>query len=54
MKKEPYKRKPGDFEIRILKNGQVVMVVPDEKLVEIAHSLDPNHCAVEVKNGEQY
>ncbi|MHC4159776.1 MAG: hypothetical protein ACYSSO_11940 [Planctomycetota bacterium] len=49
MKKTPYKRKPGDFEIRILKNGKVVMVAPDEKLVEIAQSVDPKHCATQHK-----
>ena len=45
MKKTPYKRKPGDFEIRILKNGKVVMVAPDETLVEIAQTVVPEHCA---------
>ncbi len=45
MKKTPYKRKPGDFEIRILKNGKVVMVAPDETLIEIAQAVDLKHCA---------
>ena len=49
MKKRPYKRKPGDFEIRILKNGKVVMVAPDETLVEIAQTVDPKHCATKNK-----
>ncbi len=49
MKKTPYKRKPGDFEIRILKNGKVVMVAPDETLVEIAQTVDPKHCATQHK-----
>jgi len=49
MKKTPYKRKPGDFEIRILKNGRVVMVAPDETLVEIAQTVDPQHCPVQHK-----
>ena len=49
MKKTPYKRKPGDFEIRILKNGKVVMVAPDETLVEIAQVVDPKHCATQHK-----
>ena len=49
MKKTPYKRKPGDFEIRILKNGKVVMVAPDEKLVEIAQVVDSKHCATQHK-----
>ena len=42
MKKKLYKRKPGDFEIRILSDGRVVMVAPDETLLEIARELDPN------------
>ncbi len=46
MKKVPYKRKPGDLEIRILKNGKVIMVAPNEGLVEIAQTIDPDHCAV--------
>jgi len=42
MKNKPYKRKPGDFEIRILKNGRVVMITPDETLLEVAQAVDPN------------
>ncbi len=49
MKNRPYKRKPGDFEIRILNNGKVVMVAPDETLVEIAQTVDPKHCATQHK-----
>ena len=45
MKKMPYKRKPGDFEIRILSNGKVLMIAPDEKLVEIARVMDPDNSA---------
>ncbi len=36
MNETEYKRKPGDFEIRILHDGQVVFVAPDESLMEIA------------------
>ena len=43
MKSEPYKRRPGDFEIRVLKSGRVVMLGPDEALLEAARSLDPNN-----------
>lgn len=43
MKKENYKPKPGDMEIRILKNGTVFMTVPDEKLMQIARTVDPNN-----------
>jgi hypothetical protein len=39
MKRKPYKRKPGDFEIRILSNGTVIMIAPDEALTELARSL---------------
>ena len=49
MKKTPYKRKPGDFEIRILTSGKVVMVAPNETLVEIAQTVDPKHCATQYK-----
>jgi len=49
MKKTPYKRKPGDFEIRILKNGKVVMLAPDETLVEIAETIDSRLCPTQHK-----
>jgi len=39
MKKKPYKRKPGDFEIRILKNNQTVFIAPDQQLMDIAENL---------------
>lgn len=40
MKKIPYKRKPGDFEVRILSDGRVVMIGPDEKLLEVAQAIE--------------
>ena len=40
MKKKPYKRNPGDLEIRILEDGRMVMIAPDETLLEIAQSID--------------
>jgi tRNA1(Val) A37 N6-methylase TrmN6 len=43
MNNTPYKTKPGDMEIRILKSGKVVMIVPDEKLMEIARTVDPDN-----------
>lgn len=46
---KPYVREPGDFEIRILKNGKVVMLAPDEALIEIAKIIEPNHYAVAAK-----
>lgn len=38
MKRKPYKRKPGDLEIRVLPDGRVVMIAPDEALLEVAQS----------------
>ena len=49
MKKRHYKRKPGEFEIRILKNGQVIMVAPDEALMEVARIVEPNNIALPPK-----
>ncbi len=46
MRNTPYKRKPGDFEIRILNNGNIVMITPDETLMRIARAIDPYHCAL--------
>ncbi|HQN00945.1 MAG TPA: hypothetical protein PLL36_07720 [Candidatus Hydrogenedentes bacterium] len=43
MKKMPYQRKPGDFEIRILPDGQVMLLAPDQKLLELAEVLDPEY-----------
>jgi hypothetical protein len=40
MSKKPYKRKPGDFEVRILSDGRMVMVAPDEELIEIAREVE--------------
>lgn len=40
MSKKPYKRKPGDFEVRILSDGRMVMVAPDEELIEIAREIE--------------
>ncbi|MHC4565133.1 MAG: hypothetical protein ACYTE3_05170 [Planctomycetota bacterium] len=47
MSKSPYKRKPGDLEIRILSDGRVVMVAPDEELMEVARTVGPNSAALE-------
>lgn len=40
MRDKPYKRRPGDLEIRILNNGKLVMIAPDERLIEIARQLE--------------
>lgn len=36
---KPYQRKTGDFEIRILPDGRIVFVAPDEALMELAQVL---------------
>ena len=55
MTREPYKRQQGDFEIRILSDGRLVLVAPDETLLEIAQAVETNADAqehVESGNGE--
>lgn len=47
MKNRPYKRKPGDYEIRILSNGRVIMIVPDETLLEVAQAVEARTPAAE-------
>jgi hypothetical protein len=42
MKKRPYRRKCGDFEIRVSADGRVVMFAPDDELMDVARVLDPN------------
>ncbi|MCP4452711.1 MAG: hypothetical protein GY809_14710 [Planctomycetes bacterium] len=39
MNRTPYKRQPGDYEIRLLKDGRMVLVGPDQSLLEIAKEL---------------
>jgi hypothetical protein len=46
MKKRPYKRRAGDLEIRILSDGRVVMIAPDQELMEVARVVDRNSTAV--------
>ena len=43
MKNKPYKRKVGDFEIRVLRDGRLVMIAPDEELHEIANSIEADY-----------
>ncbi len=40
MSQKPYKREQGDFELRILKDGRLVMIAPDETLMEIAQTIE--------------
>lgn len=42
MSQTPYRRKQGDLELRILKDGRLIMVAPDETLMEIAEAFNVN------------
>ncbi len=42
MSQTPYQRQQGDFELRILSDGRLVMIAPDETLLEIAKALEGN------------
>jgi hypothetical protein len=44
MSQKPYQREQGDFELRILKDGRLVMIAPDETLLEIAQAVKLCHC----------
>lgn len=48
MKKKPYKRKPGESEIRILPDGRIVMVAPDQELLDIGTVLEAERNAAEI------
>ena len=39
MKKQPYQKQPGDFEIRVLKDSRLVLVGPNQELIDLAQSL---------------
>ncbi len=41
MSTEPYHRKQGEFELRVLKDGRLVFIAPDEALLEIAEAFEP-------------
>lgn len=43
MKKASRDREQGDMEIRVLKDGKVVLVAPDEKLISVAEAIDPDN-----------
>jgi len=53
MSAEPYKTKQGEFELRVLKDGRLVMVAPDETLLEIAAALGEDGGPGETVSGEQ-
>ena len=56
MSQKPYQREQGDFELRILKDGRLVMIAPDETLMEIAQAIetqaDPEQQHLESHNAE--
>ena len=37
---KPYKKKPGEFEIRILPDGRVLIPAPDETLLDAARAMN--------------
>ena len=39
MTKQPYKREPGDLEIRVLKDGRFVLVAPDQELMDLGKAI---------------
>lgn len=39
MNPEPHKREQGELELRILKDGRLVVIVPDEALLEVAQAI---------------
>lgn len=47
MSQTPYKRKQGDFELRILSDGRLIVIAPDETLMEIAEAFNANADAAE-------
>jgi len=40
MSAEPYRRKQGEGELRVLKDGRLVIVAPDEALLELAKAFE--------------
>ena len=40
MNEEPYRRVPGDLEIRVLRDGRLVFVSPDGELMRIVQALE--------------
>lgn len=50
MKREPYQRQKGDFEIRILPDGRLVFVAPDEKLILLSQMLEQKDSETEKEN----
>ena len=43
MKAKPYKRKPGDLEIRIRPDGRLYMSALDDAMLDVWAALDPEN-----------
>ncbi len=41
MKGTPHKRKPGESEIRILKDGRIVLVAANEAVLDVGEAIAP-------------
>jgi len=53
MSAQPYNRKQREFELRVLKDGRLVMIAPDETLLEIAATLNGPGSTPKEASGEQ-
>lgn len=53
MSAKPYSRKQGEFELRVLKDGRLVLIAPDETLLEIAASISESVGPSGTAPGEQ-
>ena len=42
MSRKPHKRRPGESEIRILPDGRLVLVAPDEVLLDVGEAVMPD------------
>lgn len=51
---QPYRRQVGDFEIRILPDGRLVFVAPDQELAEIVNSLESGNIIESINKENQY
>jgi len=55
MSQKPYKRKPGELEIRIRPDGRVYMAAVDDAMLDVWAALDPENPLVikrrEAKSG---
>jgi hypothetical protein len=54
MSQTPYQRRQGDFELRILRDGRLVLIAPDETLLEIAQTLADKAAAQEQHRENQH